>query len=301
MFSWLVCRVCFDPAGPFHLRMLGSHDRREGRSDCEAVVLESYSPMESNPSPKKRLAMTSLRIVCGLEELAMHSRSGLTHVLSILDPNYPRPEVFSAFDEHAKLELRFHDAIEPKRGVRLSREKDVAAILEFGERLHAEPNQGQRVVLVHCHAGISRSTAAMAMLIAQAHPELDEEGVFERLIAIRPRAWPNSRMVGYADDLLRRNGRLIEALAGLYRAQIPRIPGIAEYMRDNGRRREYEMAGQTRPSVEPSRADAGRSPAAGKGSGRARKGKEWVGKGKEGNGRGGSGRGRGRKGQGQGI
>ena len=176
MFSWSVCRVCFDPAGPFHLRMVGSHDRREGRSDCEAVVLESYSPMESNPSPKKRLAMTSLRIVCGLEELAMHSRSGLTNVLSILDPHYPKPEVFSGFDEHAKLELRFHDAIEPAKGVRLPREKDVAAILEFGERLHAEPNQGQRVVLVHCHAGISRSTAAMAMLIAQAHPELDEKG-----------------------------------------------------------------------------------------------------------------------------
>jgi predicted protein tyrosine phosphatase len=186
----------------------------------------------------KRLAMTSLRIVCGLDELATHSRSGLTHVLSILDPHYPKPEVFSAFDEHDKLELRFHGAIEPKRGVRLPREKDVAAILEFGERLHAAPNLGQRVVLVHCHAGISRSTAAMAMLIAQAHPELDEEGVFERLIAIRPRAWPNSRMIGYADDLQRRKGRLIEALAGLYRAQIPRIPEIAEYMRDNGRRRE---------------------------------------------------------------
>jgi predicted protein tyrosine phosphatase len=181
----------------------------------------------------KRLAMTSLRIVCGLDELATHSRSGLTHVLSILDPHYPKPEVFSAFDEHDKLELRFHGAIEPKRGVRLPREKDVAAILEFGERLHAAPNLGQRVVLVHCHAGISRSTAAMAMLIAQAHPELDEEGVFERLIAIRPRAWPNSRMIGYADDLQRRKGRLIEALAGLYRAQIPRIPEIAEYMRDN--------------------------------------------------------------------
>src|SRR5665213_3573557 len=145
------------------------------------------------PKPKSR-AMTSLRIVCGLDELAMHSRSGLTHVLSILDPNYPKPEVFSAFDERNKLELRFHEAIEPKKGVRLPREKDVAAILEFGERLHAEPKQRQRVVLVHCHAGISRSTAAMAMLIGQAHPELDEKSVYERLIAIRPRAWPNSRM-----------------------------------------------------------------------------------------------------------
>jgi predicted protein tyrosine phosphatase len=207
----------------------------------------------------KHIAMTSLRTVCGLDELAMHSRSGLTHVLSILDPNYPKPEAFSAFDEHDKLELRFHDVIELERGVQPPQEKDVAAILEFGELLHAEPYQGQRVVLVHCHAGISRSTAAMAMLIAQAHPELDEAGVFERLIAIRPRAWPNSRMIAFADDLLRREGRLIEALAGLYRAQIPRIPDIAEYMRDHGRCREYEMADQARPSVEPRCTDTGPS------------------------------------------
>ena len=82
----------------------------------------------------------------------------------------------------------------------------------------------------------------MAMLIAQAHPEADEAGVFKRLIEIRPRAWPNSRMIEFADNVLGRGGRLVEALAGLYRAQIPRIPEIANYMREHGRRREYAMA-----------------------------------------------------------
>ena len=74
----------------------------------------------------------------------------------------------------------------------------------------------------------------MAMLIAQAHPEADEAGVFKRLIEIRPRAWPNSRMIEFADNVLGRGGRLVEALAGLYRAQIPRIPEIANYMREHG-------------------------------------------------------------------
>lgn len=196
--------------------------------------------MNPNPFPAASLSRMSLRTVCGLDELGLHNRSGLTHVLSILDPNYPTPEVFKAYDDHDKLELRFHDAIEPSTGIRLPTEADVEAILEFGARLR-DHDHDDPVVLVHCHVGISRSTAAMAMLIAQAHPEAAAADVFKRLIEIRPRAWPNSLMIGFADNVLGRDGRLVEALAGLYRAQIPRIPEVANYMREH-RRREYEMA-----------------------------------------------------------
>src|SRR5690242_9474597 len=69
-----------------------------------------------NPSPAASLSRMSLRTVCGLDELGLHGCSGLTHVLSILDPDYPTPEVFKAFDDHDKLELRFHDAIQPSSG-----------------------------------------------------------------------------------------------------------------------------------------------------------------------------------------
>ena len=54
----------------------------------------------------------SLLTVCGLEELDEHSSRGVTHVLSILDPDWPVPEAFGAFGEHRKLELRFHDVID---------------------------------------------------------------------------------------------------------------------------------------------------------------------------------------------
>jgi hypothetical protein len=50
--------------------------------------------------------------VCGIEELAGHCDAGVSHVLSILDPEWPVPEAFGAFGEHARLELRFHDVIE---------------------------------------------------------------------------------------------------------------------------------------------------------------------------------------------
>ena len=38
-----------------------------------------------------RLPPTSLLTICGLEELSHHSARGVTHVLSILDPDWAEP------------------------------------------------------------------------------------------------------------------------------------------------------------------------------------------------------------------
>jgi hypothetical protein len=38
----------------------------------------------------------------------------VSHVVSILDPEWPVPEVFGTFGEHAKLGLRFHDIIDER-------------------------------------------------------------------------------------------------------------------------------------------------------------------------------------------
>ena len=50
--------------------------------------------------------------ICGIEELAGHCDTNVSHALSILDPEWPVPEAFGAFGEHTKLELRFHDIID---------------------------------------------------------------------------------------------------------------------------------------------------------------------------------------------
>jgi predicted protein tyrosine phosphatase len=56
---------------------------------------------------------TSLLTICGLEELGHYGSKGVTHVLSILDPEWPDPEAFSAYDPHYRTTLRFDDVIEP--------------------------------------------------------------------------------------------------------------------------------------------------------------------------------------------
>ncbi|HEX8165630.1 MAG TPA: protein-tyrosine-phosphatase [Beijerinckiaceae bacterium] len=194
----------------------------------------------------------SLLTICGLEELDRHGSRAVTHVLSILDPDWPDPEAFSAYDPHHRTILRFHDAVEPGPSVALPQVGHVEAILGFGRALaHGaeERQEGEGHLLIHCHAGISRSTAAMAMILAQGHPDADEEAIFRRLQEIRPQAWPNSLMIGFADDLLSRNGRMTAAAARLYARQLKARPHLADTMRGLGRAREVEMAGEAKSAA----------------------------------------------------
>ncbi|MBD2749024.1 protein-tyrosine-phosphatase [Microvirga sp. BT688] len=181
--------------------------------------------------------------ICGISELPDQRERSVTHVLSILDPDHPDPEAFGSYDPHHRTILRFHDIINPIEGMVLPAPEHVEAVLRFGDEVaagHAGKIEGH--LLVHCHMGVSRSTAAMLTLLAQTHPEESEEKLFERLTEIRPQAWPNSLMIAFADELLSRNGRLVDALRRHYGRQIRRMPRYEQLMRDLGRGREVEMA-----------------------------------------------------------
>ncbi len=181
--------------------------------------------------------------ICGISELPDQRERSVTHVLSILDPDHPDPEAFGSYDPHHRTILRFHDIINPVEGLILPAPEHVEAVLRFGDEVaseHAGKVEGH--LLVHCHMGVSRSTAAMLTLLAQTHPEEREDRLFERLTEIRPQAWPNSLMIEFADGLLSRNGRLVDALRRHYGRQIRRMPRYEQLMRDLGRSREVEMA-----------------------------------------------------------
>lgn len=184
----------------------------------------------------------SLLTVCGLDELESHADRGVTHVLSIVDPGREDHPAFARYGDPARLTLRFHDEIEPGPGVVLPEREDVAAILAWGrDAFAASWGPGDGHMLVHCHMGISRSTAAMTMLLAQAHPEEAEAEVVARVRTIRPVAWPNLRMTEMADAALGREGRLTAAVAMLYAGNLARRPDLAEVMARLNRAREVEL------------------------------------------------------------
>lgn len=183
--------------------------------------------------------------LCGIAELGDHAALGATHVLSILDPDYPEPEAFGQYGEHARLERRFHDIIDPTPGMVLPDAADVAAILGFGRQLQAEPSPA--TLLVHCHAGISRSTASMALILAQAMPDRSAVDILTLVHSIREKAWPNLRLMELGDQVLGRQGSLVEASFALYHLQLEKRPHLAEFMAKDGRGREVAGAGLRDP------------------------------------------------------
>ena len=174
--------------------------------------------------------------VCGLEELDGFCEVGVSHVLSILDPGWPAPTAFGTYGEHERLELRFHDIIEEQPELQAPQREHVETVLAFGRDLLREGKAGH--LLVHCHMGISRSTAAMTLLLAQARPDRPAAEALAEVARIRPRAWPNLRMVEFGDALLGRNGELIEAAHRRYAEMVAAQPRLADYFIEAGRGRE---------------------------------------------------------------
>jgi hypothetical protein len=92
-------------------------------------------------------------------------------------------------------------------------------------------------LLIHCHIGISRSTATAIILMVQDNPGREAES-FAHLKAIRPYSWPNSRMIAMADALLGRKGALVEAMRGHHREMARARPDMMPYLRESERAAE---------------------------------------------------------------
>jgi predicted protein tyrosine phosphatase len=139
-----------------------------------------------------------------------HGCGDVAYLVSIGEPHDQLPAGYDNVSR--RLRLHFADTV---AGELCPGEDDVREIIALAERLRAESGR----ILVHCAAGISRSSAAA--LIMHAHwlgPGREREAL-ERVLAQRPIARPNRRMVALADRLLEREGRLAAIVEALYAAE----------------------------------------------------------------------------------
>ncbi len=74
-------------------------------------------------------------------------------------------------------------------------------------------------MLIHCFAGVSRSTAAAFIAACALAPKRDEIDIAHALRAASPTATPNARLVALADHALGRSGRMNEAIAAIGRGR----------------------------------------------------------------------------------
>ena len=172
--------------------------------------------------------------ICGLNELPSFAAAGVSHVISILDPAWPDPSAFADYPQHSRVTYRFDDVVEVMDGFAAPGAAEVETLLALGQRLTGEPVIH---LLVHCHAGVSRSTAAAAILMAQ-HNAGREDEVFARIQEIRPRSWPNSRLIALADALLGRQGALTAALRDHLARVTEAYPDLVQLLRLHGRAHE---------------------------------------------------------------
>jgi predicted protein tyrosine phosphatase len=150
-------------------------------------------------------------LVCPLSQVeaarALHRPS---HLVSLLSPASPA-EAWPVADG-ASLRLAFHDIAEPREGFTPPDAAQVARLLDFAAGWDAA-----RPMLVHCWAGVSRSTAAAFVIACQRVPRRSERDIAQALRAAAPYATPNPLLVSLADASLGRDGRMSAAIGEIGR------------------------------------------------------------------------------------
>ncbi len=153
--------------------------------------------------------------VCPLSRLPETlAASGASHLVTLATLGSPglaieRPQEITP--EH-HLRVGFSDIVAPLEGHLPPGEAHVRAVLDFAAAWDRE-----RPLLLHCYAGISRSTAAAYAVACALAPERDEAALARELRRLAPSATPNRLFVAIADDLLGREGRMSAAITAIGR------------------------------------------------------------------------------------
>ncbi|SUA99973.1 Predicted protein tyrosine phosphatase [Pannonibacter phragmitetus] len=138
-------------------------------------------------------------------------RTGATRMVSLINAGTPveRPQSIAAANH---LFLGFNDIVDPVEGLVPPGEAHVSSLLDF-----VQDWDKSAPLVIHCWAGISRSTAGAFITACALTPDADEAELASVLRARAPSATPNARLVAIADRMLARDGRMIEAIRAIGR------------------------------------------------------------------------------------
>ena len=145
--------------------------------------------------------------VCSLAALPDTVKaSGASHVLTVMAnvDQVQRPvSVLPA--NHLKVQM--DDITEQIDGFVAPSEQHIERVLAF-----VRGWDRSAPMVVHCYAGISRSTASAFAAVCALNPHRDEISIAQQIRAASPIASPNRLIVSLADKALGREGRMLRAL-----------------------------------------------------------------------------------------
>ena len=170
--------------------------------------------------------------VCSLSRLhETVEDTGARHIVSLLGDE-ARVERPTSIAPENHLWLRLHDIAAPLDGYIAPGKAHVAELISF-----VRGWDRRTPLVVHCFAGISRSTASAYTAVCALNPQRGEHSIAQALRLASPTATPNSRIVSLADKLLGRDGRMIAAIETIGRGvlhggdAVPARPRVAKAIR----------------------------------------------------------------------
>jgi predicted protein tyrosine phosphatase len=142
--------------------------------------------------------------------------SGAGALVSLLSPGHPmtRPEAISP-ERHLALGLA--DIVAPLDGHVLAQQSQVESLLAFFHDWYHRWDRA-RPLVIHCYAGVSRSTAAGYIALCALTPKPEIE-IARDLRRLSPSATPNRHLIALADKLLSRGGRMTAAVEAIGRGR----------------------------------------------------------------------------------
>ena len=145
--------------------------------------------------------------VCSLAALpAVVRLTGASHVLTVM-ANVDQVQRPQSILEANHLKVVMDDITEPIDGYVAPSEEHLEQVLNFvrsWDRLAP--------LVIHCYAGVSRSTASAFAAACALNPHREEIAIARQIRAASPIASPNRLIVSLADRALRREGRMLRAL-----------------------------------------------------------------------------------------
>ena len=130
----------------------------------------------------------------------------VSHVVTMLAPDTPYDAPRGIATER-HLRLYFHDIVQHMDGHVPPKAADAERLIAFLQGWDRE-----KPMLIHCWAGISRSTAAAYTALCLFRPQADEEELAWELRDASPSATPNRLIVSFTDHILGRDGRMVKAI-----------------------------------------------------------------------------------------
>jgi predicted protein tyrosine phosphatase len=157
--------------------------------------------------------------VCALMRMPeLASRLRAPYVISVVAPS-DQPKTPEMIEPERHHRMAVHDIAEPMPEHVLPEYGHVCALIEFLRRA-----DGAAPLVVHCLAGVSRSSAAALIALVLGVPGREEEAA-ALIRSASAYALPNRRIVALADEILGRRGALVDAVAAMAPADLSDLRG----------------------------------------------------------------------------